>query len=77
MVNPFLNDKILDRSKFKTNADNKITVIHNLNFVLGMVENILGKGGNAGYQHFVLLAKCFQKVSFLRVVKSQDYLVKA
>ena len=26
-----------------------------------MVENILGKGENAGYQHFLLFPKCFQK----------------
>ena len=29
--------------------------------VLGMVENILGKGENAGYQHFLLFPKCFKK----------------
>ena len=27
----------------------------------GMVENILEKGENAGYQHFLLFSKCFQK----------------
>ena len=26
-----------------------------------MEENILGKGENAGYQHFLLFPKCFQK----------------
>ena len=26
-----------------------------------MAENILGKGENAGYQHFLLFPKCFQK----------------
>ena len=29
-----------------------------------MVENIVGKGENAGYQHFLLLPQCFQRVSF-------------
>ena len=28
------------------------------------VENIKAKGGNAGYQHFLLFPQCFQKVYF-------------
>ena len=35
-----------------------------INFALGRVENILGKGENAGYQHFLLFPQCFQKASF-------------
>ena len=38
------NDKILDKSKFKELADDKINVIQNLKFVLRRVENIVGKG---------------------------------
>ena len=34
-----------------------------MNFVMGRVENIVGKGENAGYQHFLLSLQCFQKVS--------------
>ena len=30
----------------------------------GRVENIVGKGENAGYQHFLLFKQCFQKPSF-------------
>ena len=35
-------------------------------FLKGMwwVENIVGKGENAGYQHFLLFPLCFQKPSF-------------
>ena len=33
-------------------------------FLLGMVENNLGKGENAGKQHFLLFPKCFQKTYF-------------
>ena len=33
-------------------------------FVLGRVENIVGKGENAGYQHFLLFLQCFQKLLF-------------
>ena len=32
-----------------------------------MVENNLGKGENAGNQHFVLFPKCFQKPPFLEL----------
>ena len=28
------------------------------------VENIVGKGENAGYQHFLLFPQCFQKAFF-------------
>ena len=30
--------------------------------VFYMVENIVGKGENAGYQHFLLFPRCFQNV---------------
>ena len=35
-----------------------------LKFVLVRVENIVGKGENADYQHFLLFPQCFQKASF-------------
>ena len=35
-----------------------------LKFDMGRVENIVGKGENAGYQHFLLFPQCFQKASF-------------
>ena len=39
---------------------------------MGRVENIVGKGENAGYQHFLLFPQCFQKVKSLDcVIKSQ------
>ena len=33
------------------------------------MENILGKGENAGYQHFLLIPKCFQKPPFSGLLK--------
>ena len=33
-------------------------------------ENIVGKGENAGFQHFLLFPQCFQKASFLYTSKS-------
>ena len=38
-----------------------------LHLVLGGIENIVGKGENAGYQHFPLFSQCFQKLSFPEV----------
>ena len=47
-------------------------------FVFDAVENIVGKGENAGYQHFLLFLQSFQKffVFLLEVVESQDCLGK-
>ena len=42
--------------------------------VFNRVENV-GKGENAGYQHFLLFPHCFQKASFLKGVKSQGCVV--
>ena len=63
-VNSLPNDEILDLSKFKGFADDKIILTQNLKFVLGRVENTVGKGENAGYQHFLLFPQCFQKCFF-------------
>ena len=43
LFDPLPNDKILDLSKFKTLADDKINENEKLKFVLGMAQNILGK----------------------------------
>ena len=48
---------------------NKINVTYKMNFVIGNVENIVGKGENAGYQHFLLFPQCFQKASFSKSLK--------
>ena len=51
-------------------------VIEKLKFVLQQIENIVGKGENAGYQYFLLFPQMFSKVFFFRVVISQDCVVK-
>ena len=56
-------------SNFKAFADDKISVNKELKFVFGRVENIVGKGENAGNQHFFLFPQCFQKLSFVEVFK--------
>ena len=42
-----------------------------MKFVLGRVENIVGKGDNAGYQHFLLFLQCFQKASYTESLKGK------
>ena len=56
-------------SKFKEIADDKIIVTQNLTFTFGRVENIVGKGENAGYQYFLFFPQCFQMLSFDDVLK--------
>ena len=71
-----LHDKILDVTKVKVLADNKINVAQMMISGFDRAENIVGKGENAGYQHFLLFPQCFQKASFLGVYKSRDCMVK-
>ena len=68
-INSLPNNKFLDWSNFKAYADDKINVTETLKFVLGRVENIVEKGENAGYQHFLLFTHCFQKDPFSRLLK--------
>ena len=70
--NSLPNDKSLDMTKLKAFADNKINLAQMMISVFDRVGNIVGKGENAGYQHFLFFQQCFQKASFLGVVKSQD-----
>ena len=63
------NDKILDLTKFKAFADDKIILTQKLKFMLRRVENIVGKGENAGHQQFLLFPQCFQNLSFPEVLK--------
>ena len=62
--NSIPNDKILDWSKLKAFADDKINVTEELKFVLGRVENIVGKGEN-----FLLFPQWFQKASYTGSLK--------
>ena len=45
------NDKILEWSKLKASADDKINSAKMIIFVFNRVENIVEKGEKAGYQH--------------------------
>ena len=57
-------DKILDLSKLIAFADDKFSVAKMVISVFDMVENNVGKGENAGYQHFLLFPQCFRKLFF-------------
>ena len=69
MVSPLPNNIFFYWSKLKELADDKINVTEKLKFVLGRAENIVRKGENAGFQHFVLFPQCFQKASFTGSLK--------
>ena len=76
-LNSLPYDKILDVTKLRAFAGNKINVAQMMIFVFDRVENIVGKGENAGYQHFLLFPTMFSKCFFLGVVKSPDCEVKS
>ena len=65
MVISFPHVKILDLSKLKAFADDHFEVAQMVQFCFDRVENIVGKGENAGagIQHFLLFQQCFQKAS--------------
>ena len=69
-ANSLPNNTIFNWSKLKAFADDKEKKKKKkLKFALGRVENIVGKGENAGYKHFLLFLQCFQKASFSGLLK--------
>ena len=75
-VNSLPNDKISNQSKLKAFADDNLHVNKKWKFALERVENIVGKGENASYQHSLLFPQCFQKASFSRSLKVRIVWVK-
>ena len=69
VFNPFPNDKILDLTELKAFADNKLNVTKLMSSLYDRVENTVGKGENADYQHFLLFSQYFLKPSSLRSFK--------
>ena len=67
--NPSSNAKIIDQFKLKAFADGKINVVEMMISLSDRVDNIMGKGENAGHQHFLLFSQCFQKASLLESLK--------
>ena len=60
-INVLPNYNFMDWIKFKAFADDKLNVGAIMISVFDTVENIVGKGENAGYQDFLLFPQCFQK----------------
>ena len=60
-LNSLPHCKIVDWSKLNAFTNKKIHVTKTIKFVSGRVEKIMGKGENAGNQHF-LHFPCFQKL---------------
>ena len=58
----------------KAFADGKFNVAYMIILVSAREENIVGKGENAGYQHFLLFPRCFLKSLRYRAVKTWDCL---
>ena len=55
--------EILDLTKLKAFADDKLKVAKMRISLFDRVENTVGKGENAGNQHFLLFQHCFPKPS--------------
>ena len=68
-LNSLSNNKILVLSKFKAFADYSLNVAKWQEYVFDRVENIVGKGENAGYQHYLLFPQSFQKDSSSGLLK--------
>ena len=75
-VNSLPNDEVLYLSKLKAFADDKIDLTEKQKFFLKWLENIVGKGEDAGYQHFLLFPQCFQMASFSWLLKIGIFVLK-
>ena len=63
------NNKNIQLPKLKTFVDDNLSGIHMVGGVFNRVGNIVGKGENAGYQHFLLFQQGFQTASSLKLLK--------
>ena len=64
MVNPFPHEKILDQTKLKAFANDKLNVTKMIISVFDREENIVGKGEIACTSNFSFTHNVFQKTSF-------------
>ena len=63
------NDKILALSKLKVFAEDKLNAVKMVISLFDRIENTMGKGKNADYQHFFLCLQCYPKLSSLVSIK--------
>ena len=59
--NPLPNNTILALSKLKAFADDNFYLAQMVQFLFDREENILRKGENTGFQHFLLSLNVFKK----------------
>ena len=62
--NSLPHNKNKDLFKLKAFADDNFNVAQMIKFFFERKVNIVGKGENAGYQHFLLFPQCFLTLSF-------------
>ena len=74
-VNSLPHGKSLDLSKLRTFADDNFKVAQMVQVCCDRIENIVGKGENAGNNHFSI-PTMFSKGFFPRVFKSRHCVVK-
>ena len=55
---------MLDKTKLKAFADNKLNITKMIISVFDRAEKIVGKWRNCLYKQFLLFPQCFQKASF-------------
>ena len=59
LFNSLPNDKISDLFRLKAFVKDKINVALMMIVPCDREENIVGKGENAGFEHFLLFQQCF------------------
>ena len=63
-VNPLPDNKSLASSKLKAFSGENFKFAYMVQFFFDRVEKNVGKGGNAGCQHFLSFQHSFQKASY-------------
>ena len=62
LLNPLLDDKILDQTKLKAFADDKLNVTKMIISIFDQVENFVGKGEIACRSNFSFSQKVFKRL---------------
>ena len=66
---------MLDLSEFRSFGHDKLNFAKMISSACDRVEHIVGKGENAGHQHFLLFQQCFSKVFSTMIVEILDCMV--
>ena len=77
LSNSLPNDKFLGKSKFKGSADGNTNVTQKLKFILGRVENIVGKKRKYWLPAFSPFPTMFSKDFTYRAVNNWGCVVKS